>query len=175
MSSSPSVIIPEIAPEFRDNIKELLQYKQLQDMHQYVQHGDTSTFEHCLMVAYCSYQMAKALPSDFNYKSIIRGAMLHDFYLYDWHVPHHSHRLHGFSHAKCALNNASKLLILNKTEADIIEHHMWPLTLRRYPRSKEAFLVCMVDKYCSLAETFHSQKYKKKLKQLYFVCIDKTK
>ncbi len=170
MNSSPSVITPEIAQEFKDIIKELLQYKQLHDMHQYVQHGDTSTFEHCLMVAYCSYRMAKALPGHFNYKSLIRGAMLHDFYLYDWHIPHHSHRLHGFSHARCALDNASKLVTLNATEADIIEHHMWPLTFRRYPRSKEAFLVCMVDKFCSLAETFHSRRYKRKLKHLHFTC-----
>lgn len=172
MNSSPSVIKLQLAQEFTDTLKELLKYKQLQDMHQYVQHGDTSTFEHCLMVAYCSYRMAKALPGDFNYKSIIRGAVLHDFYLYDWHIPHHSHRLHGFSHARCALDNASKLLPLNKTEADIIEHHMWPLTLRKYPRSKEAFLVCMVDKYCSLAETFHSQWYIRKLKHLYIFCIE---
>ncbi|MDF2843195.1 MAG: putative superfamily hydrolase [Herbinix sp.] len=172
MNSSPSVIKLELAQEFIDTIKELLKHKQLQDMHQYVQHGDTSTFEHCLMVAYCSYRLAKALPSHFDYKSIVRGAMLHDFYLYDWHIPHYSHRLHGFSHARCALDNASKLLPLNKTEADIIEHHMWPLTLRKYPRSKEAFLVCMVDKYCSLAETFHSQRYKKELEHLYIVCID---
>lgn len=172
MNSSPSVIKLELAQEFTDTLKELLKYKQLQDMQQYVQHGDTSTFEHCLMVAYCSYRIAKALPGDFNYKSIIRGAMLHDFYLYDWHIPHHSHRLHGFSHARCALDNASKLLPLSKTETDIIEHHMWPLTLRKYPRSKEAFLVCMVDKYCSLAETFHSQWYKRKLKHLYIFCIE---
>ncbi len=172
MNSSPSVKKPELTQEFIDIIKELLRYDQLQEMQQYVQHGNTSTLEHCLMVAYCSYRLAKALPSHFDYKSIVRGAMLHDFYLYDWHIPHYSHRLHGFSHARCALDNASKLLPLNKTEADIIEHHMWPLTLRKYPRSKEAFLVCMVDKYCSLAETFHSQRYKRILRCLYTIYVD---
>jgi len=40
---------------------------------------------------------------------------------------------------------------LNDTEKDIIEKHMWPLTIR-LPKTKESLVVSLVDKYCSLLE-----------------------
>ena len=41
----------------------------------------------------------------------------------------------------------------NEETTKIIETHMWPLTITKVPRSKEAFLVCFVDKIMALAET----------------------
>ena len=141
--------------EFIKVIKELLEVDQVQEMMKYIQHGKTSTFTHCLIVAYLSYQYSLRLPFHYNTRSLIRGAMLHDFYLYDWHVPDQSHRLHGYYHAGFALKNARKYFQLNKIEEEIIEKHMWPLNISKLPLSKEAALVCAVDKYVSLAETFH--------------------
>ena len=43
---------------------------------------------------------------------------------------------------------------LNVIEKDIIEKHMWPLTIR-LPKYKESFIVSFVDKYCSTAEIFN--------------------
>jgi uncharacterized protein len=43
---------------------------------------------------------------------------------------------------------------MNNIEKDIIEKHMWPLTLR-LPRYKESYVVLMVDKYCALTETLN--------------------
>ena len=141
--------------EFIKVIKELLEVDQVQEMMNYIQHGKTSTFTHCLIVAYLSYQYSLRLPVQYNTRSLIRGAMLHDFYLYDWHVPDKSHRLHGYYHAGFALNNARKYFKLDKIEEEIIAKHMWPLNISKLPLCKEAALVCAVDKYVSLAETFH--------------------
>lgn len=134
-------------------ICELLQHEKLQEMKNYIQHGRTSTFVHCITVAYYSYLVTRKLRIRMDYKSLIRGALLHDFYLYDWHIPEKSHKLHGFVHPVLALKNSRKYFKLNRIEENIIEKHMWPLTLTRIPRFREALMVCMVDKCCSLAET----------------------
>lgn len=134
---------------------EMLQQEKLQDMKKYIQHGNTNTYTHCMAVSYYSYLILRRLPLKLDAKSVIRGAMLHDFYLYDWHLPRKSPKLHGFAHPALALKNSRKYFRLNRIEENIIEKHMWPLTLTRFPTSREAFLVCMVDKLCSLTETLY--------------------
>ncbi|MDF2612171.1 MAG: hypothetical protein K0R92_3645 [Lachnospiraceae bacterium] len=141
--------------DFINHIHEFLLQEQVHEMKKYIQHGKTTTFTHCIIVAYYSYCIALRLPMKLDAKSVARGAFLHDFYLYDWHIPDKSHKLHGFVHPGFALTNARKYFILNSKEEDIIEKHMWPLTLYRFPRSYESFIVCLVDKFCSLAETLY--------------------
>lgn len=140
---------------FAECIQEIIQSKPFQETKKYCQHGTTSTYRHCLVVSYYSYWLSLRLPMKFDHKSVARGALLHDFYLYDWHIPDKSHRLHGYTHANTAYGNACKHYNINKTEADIIKNHMWPLNIMKVPQSREAMLVCLVDKYCSFAETFH--------------------
>ncbi len=139
--------------EFYDLLQEFLAQEQINEMKKYIQHGNTSTYLHCVQVAYYSYCLAKFLPLRYDIRSVVRGAMLHDFYLYDWHIPDRSHRFHGYVHPGFALRNARRYFELNQIEEDIISKHMWPLTLTKLPRYKEALLVCLVDKLCSLAET----------------------
>ena len=79
--------------------------------------------------------------------------MLHDFYLYDWHVQDGTHRWHGFHHPERAAENAARYIGVSEKEAEIIRYHMWPLTLRHAPSSREAWIVCIADKLCSLEET----------------------
>lgn len=156
--------------EFIRIINELLTTERIYEMTGYIQHGNTSTFSHSLLVAYSSYTLAHWLPMRYDTESIVRGAMLHDFYLYDWHIPDRSHKLHGFVHPGFALKNARRYFTLNRIEEDIIEKHMWPMTLNKIPLYKESMLVCIVDKICSLAETLYlpvaPKEYKSLLKQL---------
>ena len=96
-------------------------------------------------------------------KSLVRGALLHDYFLYDWHQKDPSHRLHGFRHPKTALGNAQRDYYLNWKENNIIARHMFPL-IPVPPQCREAWIVCLADKLCALGETmepmFHVKHFK---------------
>lgn len=131
----------------------LLELSRLPLCGEYIQHGDTTVLLHCIAVAYFSLYLVRRLHLRCNETSLVRGALLHDYFLYDWHTPDPSHRLHGFHHPARALQNARQDLPLTPLEEDIIVHHMFPLTPKP-PRSREAAVVCLVDKGCGLYETF---------------------
>lgn len=115
------------------------------------QHGTTSCFLHSVAVAYVSLLLARRLHWKLDERSLVRGALLHDYFLYDWHVPDDSHRLHGFRHARRALDNARREFSLNPVETDIIVKHMFPLNLTP-PRCRESAVVCCADKICAVLE-----------------------
>ena len=81
-----------------------------------------------------------------------RGALLHDYFLYDWHDPDPSHRLHGFRHPFFALANAERDFDLTPRERNVIVRHMFPL-VPVPPTCREAWIVCVADKACALRET----------------------
>ena len=138
--------------EFFRILKEVKKESRLQETDQYLQHGVTSVYRHSLAVAYFSCYLAEKMHLKVRTREMIRGALLHDYFLYDWHTPDPSHRLHGFHHPEKALSNARQDVGLTPMEEDIIIHHMFPLT-RKPPKSREAKIVCLVDKGCGLYET----------------------
>lgn len=136
-------------------ISVLLKNENVQKMKNFKQHGIVSTYEHCLNVAIMSYILVKKLGISVNMDELLRGAMLHDFYLYDWHNGRIRYEgIHAFSHPKIALNNAKQCFHLSKKEEDIIRNHMFPMTILHCPKSKEAFIVMVADKICASRETF---------------------
>ena len=127
-------------------------------MKNFTQHGTTTVFEHCVSVAKFSLLMAYYLERTLRIKvdrdSLVRAALLHDYFLYDWHdktVP--GHNIHGFTHPRTAMLNADRDFGLNEVEKDIISKHMFPLTFMP-PRYRESVLVTLADKWCALCETF---------------------
>lgn len=134
-------------------LSDYLNQETVQSMKQYLQHGNTTTFEHCMNVVRLSYWMNRRFHLKADERALLVGALLHDFYLYDWHEKSGWHRLHGFSHPFRACRNARQNFGIGKLEEDIIENHMWPLTLRHMPKSREAAIVCLADKCCSVRET----------------------
>lgn len=136
-------------------LKDLLVHEKVIEMKDYIQHGSITTYHHCFDVAVMSYIIAKKLGvQNVCMKELLVGAMLHDFYLYDWHnVKKRPEGLHGFSHPTIALNNANKFFSLNNREQNIIKSHMFPLTIRSIPKTREAVIVCIADKICATKET----------------------
>lgn len=126
---------------------------------QHIQHGNVTVNQHVRDVARYSLAISEKLRIRCNRRELIRGALLHDYFLYDWHLPdeENPHKLHGFYHPGKALKNASKEYDLTDREKDIIKKHMWPLTVIP-PKYKEAWIVTAADKWCSLMETVHLRK-----------------
>ena len=146
--------------EFIKTAREILSHERVKLMKNFTQHGDVSCYQHCMMVCLYAYMYAKKLNMKIDVKALVRGALLHDFFLYDWHDQAFTpDGLHGFSHPVTAERNARNTFPLTEKERKIIYNHMWPLTFTKIPDSKEAWLVCMADKYCSLKETLLKNPY----------------
>ena len=96
-----------------------------------------------------------------NLRSLIRAALLHDYFLYDWHDwDNGQHRWHGFTHGHAALMNALKDFDLNDIERNSIENHMFPMTPVP-PAYIEGYLVTLSDKLSATAETFSFDRFNK--------------
>ena len=131
----------------------------VRQMKRFRQHGNVSTYDHCNEVAKLSYRLNDRLKLRADVKTLLYGAMLHDFYLYDWHRKDDgSHRWHGFHHAERAAKNAEEHFHAGEKVLSVIRTHMWPLNLTHPPRSKEAWIVCLADKCVAFRETLFRRK-----------------
>lgn len=140
--------------------EDILYHDVYMQSHQYIHHSSISCRDHTLFVAYTCYQLNKRLGLEES--SLLKSALLHDLYLYDWHVGHPDSKgpikLHGLFHPEKAVQNAKKHFSLSPVEENAILSHMWPLTLFTPPKSKVAWVLCFVDKYCAIVETLSSKK-----------------
>ena len=132
--------------------KEILESKNMQKEKTFMQHGNISVFDHSVAVTIKCLKIAHILGIPVDQKALIRGALLHDYFLYDWHESDKSHRLHGFTHAKKALINAEKEYELNEIEKNMIYCHMFPLNIR-IPKFRESIILCIADKIVATKET----------------------
>ncbi len=120
----------------------------------HVQHGTTSTLLHCIAVAYEANKLAIRFGmDDARRRETVRAALLHDYYLYDWHDGEDWHRMHGFRHARFAAENArADYPDLTQDEENAIRRHMFPLTPVP-PSSSVGWVVTLADKKCAAYET----------------------
>ncbi|MBR2802472.1 MAG: HD domain-containing protein [Erysipelotrichaceae bacterium] len=137
--------------EAEEILKEIKNDIHVQRMKTFLQHGRISTYKHCENVARTSDRLDRIFRLHADREVLLKGAMLHDFFLYDWHEP--GHGLHGLTHPEKAARNAGYHLQADERIQHVIRSHMWPLTLRALPRSREAWIVCIADKFESLKET----------------------
>lgn len=143
--------------ELGELLNPLLEDQNVLRMKGFIQHGQITTYDHCEKVAQTCFWLTRRLGLKLREKELIRAAMLHDFFLYDWHQAEipltRPFEMHGYTHPGRASKNAARIMHAGRLEQDIIESHMWPLTLLHPPKSREAWVVCMADKYCSARET----------------------
>lgn len=148
MTTKQIDLIPELIAVYG---QEIFAAPNMQSERNYIQHGTITCYEHSVSVAYVSLWLAQRLGVRVDQRSLIRGALLHDYFLYDWHKAEDAGKWHGFRHAQKALDNAQKEFQLNPVEQDVIRKHMFPLNVK-LPRYRESFLVSCADKICTLCE-----------------------
>lgn len=139
--------------------REVVGQARYNEMKQYISHSDITVYQHCIKVARTAYDLAIKYHIRCDLHALVRGALLHDYYLYDWHDPNKGFRWHGFKHHRFALENAARDFDLTEKEKNIIYSHMFPLTFWAIPRCREAWLVTIADKIVATAETM--KKYRK--------------
>lgn len=141
----------EFDQDFEALVAPLLEQGRVQQLREFTQHGRVSTYDHVLRVARMSMRLSRALRLHACEPELVRGALLHDYYLYDWHDPVNAG--HATRHPVRALRKAEEDFELTDRERNIISSHMWPLPPNRVPVCREAWVVCVADKWCSLTET----------------------
>ena len=81
---------------------------------EYIQHGNTSCLLHSIAVAYYCYRLSVRFGFlKLNKRELIRGALLHDYFLYDWHIPDKNRPLHGFYHPTAALKESYVVFLVD--------------------------------------------------------------
>ncbi|MBE5755742.1 MAG: HD domain-containing protein [Clostridiales bacterium] len=143
---------------FYSIIKDIIRTEEFRKMKNYKHHIKGNLFEHSLKVAFLCYKYHKKKGMKISIEEFVRGALLHDYYLYDLHGDGKKHRFHWFKHPRLALENAlKKYPDLTKTQQDMILHHMFPLTLVP-PKTKAGWLVCYYDKVAAVNDRFRKRK-----------------
>ena len=139
--------------QFWDTFIWLREHPTIQELKKYPNHNISNLFDHSSRVAVCAYDLSRRFHLNVDGRSLAKGAMLHDFYLYQARGNKDvGTKAHWFGHPCTALRNAEKEFDLSELEKNIIRSHMWPLTFLHFPRSREAVLISLADKICAFGE-----------------------
>ena len=142
--------------EYLALVDPLLAEPGIQKMNDFIQHSDITLLMHVRAVSYMTYTFCKTLGWDGE--AAARAGILHDYVTYDWHVPDPSHRFHGFRHPGFAVKNSREITELSALEENMIQRHMWPLTVVP-PKYKEAWALTLVDKVLATGETLRKYQH----------------
>ncbi len=136
-------------PGFMAKVGPIIETEPFQRLKQSQHHND-SVYDHTLRVAYQAWNMGKRWNAD--EASLLRGALFHDLYFHDWREKEHIIN-HGWTHPYIALENAkTHFPPVSEHESNIISSHMWPFNIANPPRSKEALILSLADKYVASGE-----------------------
>lgn len=141
--------------EIFEQITNSPEYQVLKDYHQ---HGSHSVYNHSVNVYNACFKIAKKLHIKVNEESLAKSALLHDYFLYDWHDDKNPVS-HFTRHPARAAKNAKRDFGLTKKEERAIRSHMFPAGLRP-PTSREALILTFADKYCATRELLFSGRRK---------------
>ena len=99
------------------------------------------------------------------------GAILHDYYLYDWRQDRSRLKGHANNHPGIAIENAIRDFDISEEVKAVIKSHMWPINIRTFPNTKEARIVSLADKAVTIGESLSTKKYKQNKREKYISYI----
>lgn len=112
-------------------------------------HHGTDRLTHSIKVSYYSYLISKKLGLD--YETTAKAGLLHDFFSTPNNKTLRESTESLFNHAKIAADNANRQFGITEKEKNIIETHMFPLTLKP-SKFAEGWIVSLVDKGVGIFE-----------------------
>lgn len=140
--------------EYMRYIGDIFRSPHFREINKYPHHNEYTRLDHCLHVSYSVFLWLKKHEPGYKYlREACRGALLHDFFLYEWHTenPFPVPCMHAWKHPERAYNDACRYFKLNPVEKDIIMKHMFPVSLD-LPLTKASWAVVMYDKYWAFIE-----------------------
>ena len=127
-------------------------------------HRGSNCYIHCFKVA--KRAVNKSLnKKDINLEVVLIGAILHDYYLYDWRKDRSKLKKHAKNHPNIAIENAIRDFNISNDVQKVIKSHMWPINFKAFPNTKEAKIVSLADKAVTIGESLTSKRYKQKKRE----------
>ena len=153
--------------------QKFLNDKKVQRMSEIQMHRGSSCYIHSFRVAkLCLLKASRYERYTFeDLKNVLVASILHDYYLYDWREHHELKKKHGRRHPLVACANAIRDFNIPTEVQDIIKTHMWPLTPKLYPKTKEAKLVNRMDNHIAIREALTFRAFKKRRREKYLKMI----
>jgi uncharacterized protein len=131
--------------------KEIMEHELFKAGKKIFSHGAITIYDHSIEVAERAFAMAEKRPG-VDKKCVVRAALLHDFFLYEWHIPGMRYILHGWAHPAIAAIKAREVFGITDKEFSCIKTHMWPWTLFSPPHCREGWIISLADKIVALKE-----------------------
>ena len=133
-------------------------------------HRGSNCYLHCFKVA--KKAISKSLnKKNINLEVVLVGAILHDYYLYDWRKDRSKLKKHAKNHPHVAIENAIRDFAISDDIKRVIETHMWPINFKAFPNTKEAKVVSLADKAVTIGESLTGKRYKQKKREKYLSYI----
>ena len=135
-------------------------------------HRGSNCYIHSFRVAKKAIKNAiRLFKKNIDLEVVLIGAILHDYYLYDWRSNREYRKGHAKNHQKIASENASRDFDVPLEIKKVIESHMWPFNIKSFPNTREAKVVSFADKSVATMEAFTSKKYKVRKREIYLKYI----
>ncbi|MCR5523567.1 MAG: HD domain-containing protein [Clostridia bacterium] len=136
--------------KFVEYTKDLLNDEDVKRMKTFHHHREITTHYHSVYVTYTVLRLCERFKPE-NEKQIIRAALLHDFYLYEWYTEKHDENHIWYHPVQSVKNIESHFGNMSPMQRNMVMAHMFPLC-REMPRSVGAWFLTIADKYCATAD-----------------------